>query len=95
VTDNIDEGRIARIAEIIFRRAHAYGFTTLSVQIAPIAAKCCFPDHAQRIGACDFFIVCHQAQVEVAFRLGDEIFDHARSVTILELNVRRQSRHRP
>ena len=86
---SVDEGRITRIAEIIFRRTHTYSFTALSVQIAPIAAKCCSLDHAQRIGARDFFVLCHEAQVEVAFRLGDEIFDHARAITLLELNVRR------
>ena len=94
VADNVDEGRVTRIAEITLRRTHAYGFTALPVQIAPIAAQCCSLDHAQRIGAREFFVLCHDAQVEVAFRLGDEIFDHARAVTVLELNACRQPAHR-
>ena len=51
VADHVDEGRIARIAEIAFRRAHADGLAALSVQVAPVAAQRRGRDHAQRIGA--------------------------------------------
>src|SRR5262249_50856558 len=36
MADDVDEGEIARIAEIAFRRAHADGFAALPVQIAPV-----------------------------------------------------------
>ena len=43
VADHIDKGRVARVAEIGFGRAHPDRFTALSVEIAPIAAQCALP----------------------------------------------------
>ncbi len=91
MADDVDEGFIARIAEIAFRRAHADGFAALSVQIAPIAPQRRGPDHAQRIGAGNLPPIYHQPQVEIAARLGDNIVQHARALAAPDHNALRQA----
>ncbi len=39
VADHVDEGRVARVAEIGLGRSHPDGFAALPVQVAPIAAQ--------------------------------------------------------
>src|SRR5262249_56549766 len=51
MADDVEEGKIARVAKIAFRRAHTYGFAALPVQVAPVEPQRCLRDHAQRIGA--------------------------------------------
>ena len=51
VADDVDEGEVAGVAEVAFRRAHADGLSTLAVQIAPIAPQRRGGDNAQRICA--------------------------------------------
>ena len=84
VADHVDEGRVARIAEVILRRAHADGFAALPVQIAPVAAQRRGFDHTQRIGAGDLGAVRHQTQIEVALGVGDEALDYPRSLARLD-----------
>ena len=86
VADDVEEGEIARVTEIAFRRAHADGFAALPVQVAPIAPQRRGLNHAQRIGAGEFLAVGHKAQLEIAFRLRDEIIEHAWTIAAFDRN---------
>src|SRR5262245_22052962 len=94
VADHVDEGQIAGIAEIAFRRAHADGFAALPVQVAPVAPQRCGRNNAQRVGARELLAVRHEPQVEIAGRVGDEIVQHARAVAALDRDALRQSADR-
>ena len=91
VTNYVDEGHIACVAKVIFSRTHADRFATLSVQITPVATERRFFDYAQRIGARQLRSVRHQPQVEIAFGIGNQILDDARSIAVPNLDRRRQS----
>ncbi len=94
VADDVEEGEIARVTEIAFRRAHADGFAALPVQVAPIAPQRRGLNHAQRIGTGEFLAVGHEAQLEIAFRLRDEIIEHAWTIAAFDRNGLRQSADR-
>src|SRR5262249_43136743 len=46
MADDVDEGLVARVAEIAFRRPHADGLAALTVQVAPVAPERRCGDHA-------------------------------------------------
>ena len=95
VADDVDEGSIARVAEIALRRAHADGLSALPVQIAPIASQRRVGGDAHRIGAGKLLAVRHEPQFEIAGGVGHEIFQHARAVAGLDRDALRQAAHRP
>ena len=51
VAGDVDERLVARVAEVVFRRAGADGLAALAVQVAPVAPQRARLHHAQRIGA--------------------------------------------
>ena len=79
VADHVDEGLVAGVAEIVFRRPHADGFAALAVQIGPIAPQRRGGHHAKRIGLRDKAAIGRHAQIEIAGAIRDKVFDHARA----------------
>ena len=76
VADHVDEGGIAGIAEIVFGRSHANGFTALPMQIAPVAPQWSGRHDPHGIGAGELFAIGHHLQVEIAGNVGDQIFQN-------------------
>src|SRR5262249_8196521 len=95
VPDDIEKGKIARIAKIAFRRAHTDGFPALPMQVAPIAPQRHGRRHAQRIGAGKLLAFRHEPQLEIAGRVDDEIIEYGRAVATFYRNALRQSADRP
>ncbi len=93
--DNIEEGKIARIVKIAFRRAHADGFPALPMQVAPIAPQRRGRGDAQRISAGNLLALCNEPQLEIAGRVDHEIVGQARAVPVFHRKALRQSADRP
>jgi len=80
VTDHVDKGLVAGVAEVIFRTAHADGLAALAVQIGPVAPQRRGGDDAERIGArCDLAIG-NELEIEIADLVRDDVVDDARAV---------------
>ena len=92
MADHVDERRIARIAEIGLRRAHADGLAALAVQVPPVPPDGRGRDHPHRVGAGNVHILDHDRQIEIAFRFSDEIFKHARAFAFVDLHALGQAR---
>ena len=96
VADDVDEGQVARVAEIALRRAHADGLAALPVQVAPIASD----RRRRRPLACGLARASSSpfamsAKLEIAGVVGDEILDDARTVAGLDRDALRQAAQRP
>src|SRR5262249_25135587 len=94
VPNNIDEGEIASIAEVTFRRPHADGFAALPMQVAPVAAQGCVGRDTQRVGARNLLAMSEYPQVNIAGRVYDEILQHTWAIAGLDRNAFRQAAHR-
>ena len=84
VADHVDEGFVAGVAEIVFRRSHPDGLAALAVQIGPIAPQRRGADDPQRIGARHLPAFGLHRELYVAGVGSDKVFDHPRAVAFLD-----------
>ena len=96
VADDVDEGRVARVAEVVFGRTHADGLAALAVQIAPVAPQRRGRHDAQRIGARELLAVSAMTRSSTSPGASATRFSITRGPSPrLDRDARGQAAHRP